>query len=72
MGSSRTPCWRATSWIRVAGRTGSEWIGRTLLVGGILIALLLVGLLGVMLLYRRMVPVIERRAAVRVADVHNH
>jgi hypothetical protein len=46
----------------VAGRTGSAWIGRTLLVGGILIAVLLVGLLGVMLTYRRLLPIIERRA----------
>jgi hypothetical protein len=47
----------------VAGRTGSAWLGRTLLVGGVLIVLLLIGLLGVMLLYRRLAPVVERRAA---------
>jgi hypothetical protein len=44
-----------------AGQTGSAWLGRSLLVGGILIVLLLAGLLGVMLLYRRLAPVVERR-----------
>jgi hypothetical protein len=45
-----------------AGRTGSAWLGRSLLVGGILIVLLLIGLLGVMLLYRRLAPRMERHA----------
>jgi hypothetical protein len=45
-----------------AGRTGSAWVGRTLLTGGILIVLLLLGLLGTMLLYRRLLPIVERRA----------
>jgi len=47
----------------MAGRTGNAWLGRSLLVGGILIAVLLVGQLGVMLLYRRLAPVVQRRAA---------
>jgi len=46
----------------LAGSTGSAWIVRTLLVGGALILLLLIGLLGTMLLYRRLGPVVERRA----------
>ena len=41
-----------------ATRTGSAWIGRTLLIGSLLIFLLLVGLLGTMLLYRRLLPVV--------------
>jgi hypothetical protein len=45
-----------------AGRTGSAWLGRSLFVGGILIVLLLIGQLGVMLLYRRLAPAMERRA----------
>ena len=39
-----------------ATRTGSAWIGRTLLIGAVLIVLLLSGLLGTMLLYRRLLP----------------
>jgi hypothetical protein len=46
----------------MAGRTGNAWLGRSLLVGGILIAVLLIGQLGVMLLYRRLAPVVQRRA----------
>jgi hypothetical protein len=41
-----------------ATRTGSAWIGRVLLIGVVLITLLLVGLLGTMLLYRRLLPVV--------------
>jgi hypothetical protein len=48
-----------------AGRTGNEWIGRALVVGGVLILLLLMGLLGVMLLYRRLAPVVQSRAGAR-------
>jgi len=39
-----------------ATRTGSAWIGRTLMIGVVLIAFLLAGLLGTMLLYRRLLP----------------
>ena len=39
-----------------ATRTGSAWIGRTLLIGVALILFLLLGLLGTMLLYRRLLP----------------
>ena len=39
-----------------ATRTGSAWIWRTLLIGGVLIFLLLAGLLVTMLLYRRLLP----------------
>lgn len=39
-----------------ATRIGSAWIWRTLLIGGVLILLLLAGLLGTMLLYRRLLP----------------
>jgi hypothetical protein len=46
-----------------AGRTGSAWIGRTLLIGGVLIVMLLAGLLGTMLLYRRLLPFVDRRGA---------
>jgi len=41
-----------------ATRTGSAWIGRTLLIGSALIFLLLLGLLGTMLLYRRLLPIV--------------
>jgi hypothetical protein len=44
-----------------AGRTGGVWIGRSLLIGGVLIVMLLLGLLGTLLLYRRLAPVVERR-----------
>jgi hypothetical protein len=44
-----------------AGRTGSAWMWRTLGIGAVLIALLLLGLLGTMLLYRRLLPHVERR-----------
>ena len=44
-----------------AGRTGEAWIGRSLLLGGILIVLFLAGLLGVMLLFRRLAPTVQRR-----------
>jgi hypothetical protein len=46
----------------VAGRTGTTLLGRTLLVGGVLIVVLLLGLVGVLLLFRRLPPV-ERRVA---------
>jgi hypothetical protein len=46
----------------VAGRAGSATIGWVLLVGGILIVVLLAGMLGTLLLYRRLVPRVERRA----------
>jgi hypothetical protein len=46
-----------------AGRTGSVWIGRTLMIGGALIVMLLLGLLGTMLLYRRLLPFVDRRRA---------
>ena len=46
----------------VAGRTGTTLIGRILLVGGVLIVVLLLGLTGVLLLFRRLPPV-ERRVA---------
>jgi hypothetical protein len=39
-----------------ATRTGSAWIWRTLMIGVVLIAFLLAGLLGTMLLYRRLMP----------------
>jgi hypothetical protein len=39
-----------------ATQTGSAWIGRALLIGAVLIILLLAGLLGTMLLYRRLLP----------------
>jgi hypothetical protein len=39
-----------------ATRTGSAWIWRALLIGVALITVLLVGLLGTMLLYRRLLP----------------
>jgi hypothetical protein len=39
-----------------ASRTGSAWVGIALLVGSVLIILLLAGLLGTMLLYRRLMP----------------
>jgi hypothetical protein len=45
-----------------ATRTGSAWIWRTLLIGGVLIALLLAGLLGTMLLYRRLLPRVSAHA----------
>ena len=45
----------------VAETRGSTWIGYALLVGGILIVLLLGGLLGMLLLYRRYAPRMERR-----------
>jgi hypothetical protein len=45
-----------------ATRTGSAWIGRTLLIGAVLIVLLLSGLLGTMLLYRRLLPRVAANA----------
>jgi hypothetical protein len=44
-----------------AGQAGSAWFGRSLLVGGVLIVMLLAGLLGTVLLYRRLAPLVERR-----------
>jgi hypothetical protein len=44
-----------------AGRTGSVWMWRALIIGSVLIVLLLSGLLGTMLLYRRLTPRMERR-----------
>ena len=49
--------------VGVADTTSKAWIGRALLVGIILIAVFLVGLLGTMLLYRRFAPVVEQRAS---------
>jgi hypothetical protein len=43
-----------------AGKTGTAAIGRALFVGVILIVILLAGLLGTMLLYRRLAPRVER------------
>jgi hypothetical protein len=43
-----------------ASRAGSAWVGTALLVGSVLIILLLAGLLGTMLLYRRLMPVVNR------------
>jgi hypothetical protein len=42
-----------------ASRAGSAWVGTALLVGSVLIILLLTGLLGTMLLYRRLMPVVS-------------
>jgi len=42
-----------------ASRAGSAWVGTALLVGSVLIILLLAGLLGTMLLYRRLMPVVS-------------
>jgi hypothetical protein len=50
-----------TGLVGVAETRGSTWIGYALLVGGILILLLLGGLLGMLLLYRRYAPRMERR-----------
>jgi len=44
-----------------AGQASSAWFGRSLLVGSVLIVVLLAGLLGTMLLYRRLAPRVERR-----------
>jgi hypothetical protein len=46
-----------------AGRTGNMLIGRTLVIGGLLFVVLLAGLLATLLLYRRLLPLVERRAA---------
>jgi hypothetical protein len=46
-----------------ASRASSAWVGTALLVGGILIVLLLAGLLGTMLLYRRLMPAVSRGRA---------
>jgi hypothetical protein len=43
-----------------ATHTGSAWIVRVLLIGGVLIFMLLAGLLGTMLLYRRLLPAVSR------------
>ena len=48
-----------------ASKTGSAWIGTALLIGGVLIFLLLAGLLGTMLLYRRLMPVVGNRSLTR-------
>ena len=48
-----------------ASKTGSAWVWTALLVGGVLILLLLAGLLGTMLLYRRLMPAVTVRAATR-------
>ena len=45
-----------------ATQTGGAWIWRVLLIGVVLIVLLLGGLLGTMLLYRRLMPVVARGA----------
>jgi hypothetical protein len=45
-----------------ASKTGSAWVGTALLIGGVLIFLLLAGLLGTMLLYRRLMPVVGTRS----------
>ena len=45
-----------------ASRAGSAWVGTALLVGSVLILLLLAGLLGTMLLYRRLMPVVANRS----------
>jgi hypothetical protein len=42
-----------------ASHTGSAWVVRVLLIGGVLIFMLLAGLLGTMLLYRRLMPVVS-------------
>jgi hypothetical protein len=42
-----------------ASRAGSAWVGTALLVGGVLIVVLLAGLLGTMLLYRRLMPAVS-------------
>jgi hypothetical protein len=44
-----------------ASRASSAWVGTALLVGSVLIILLLAGLLGTMLLYRRLMPVVSGR-----------
>jgi hypothetical protein len=41
-----------------ATHTGGAWIARVLIIGGVLILMLLAGLLGTMLLYRRLMPVV--------------
>jgi hypothetical protein len=48
-----------------ASKTGSAWVGRVLLIGGVLIFLLLAGLLGTMLLYRRLIPLVTNRSLPR-------
>jgi molecular chaperone GrpE (heat shock protein) len=48
-----------------ASRAGSAWVGTALLVGSVLILLLLAGLLGTMLLYRRLMPVVANRSLTR-------
>ena len=52
-------------------RTGSAWIWRILLIGGVLIVLLLAGLLGTMLLYRRLLPHITSGALPRTVASHS-
>jgi hypothetical protein len=42
-----------------ATHTGGAWIARVLMIGGVLILMLLAGLLGTMLLYRRLMPVVS-------------
>ena len=49
-----------------AGRTGNEWIGRTLLIGSVLIVILMLALLGTMLLYRRLTPLVVRKVLAEV------
>ena len=44
-----------------AQRTGGSWIGYVLLTGVILIVVFLVGLFGMLLLYRKLLPRVERR-----------
>ena len=51
-----------------ATRTGGAWIWRALLIGIVLIAFLLLGLLGTMLLYRRLMPVTSRSSQGRLAS----
>lgn len=45
-----------------ASHTSSAWIVRVILIGGVLIFMLLAGLLGTMLLYRRLLPAVSGRA----------
>ena len=44
----------------LAGSEGTKWVSAALVVGILLIAVLLGGLLGTLLLYRRLMPRLER------------
>jgi hypothetical protein len=50
-----------------ATHTGGAWIARVLIIGGVLILMLLAGLLGTMLLYRRLVPAVSNRAFTKMS-----